>query len=153
MDSHSWLLQQKLTSVVVFFFSPQTIAGNGLNGVIPLELGYLTFLTSLDLTRNLLTGPVPDFLDTSLSNLRRINLREAGLQGTIPPGLGDLNNLLRLDLGNNDLSGTLPSELGQLERVQILYLSDNNLSGTIPQSFTNVGRLAVDVNGNDADGT
>ena len=55
-----------------------------------------------------------------------------GLQGPIPPDLGQLANLQTLDLRYYHLSGPIPPDLGQLTNLEFLYLRGNNLSGRIP---------------------
>ena len=73
-------------------------------------------------------------------------LAENGLNGEIPPELGDLTSLEVLDLGEgvgdgvfdvdrNRLSGEIPPELGNLANLESLDLSDNDLSGCIPNSL------------------
>ena len=89
---------------------------NSLTGTIPTELGNLTSLTFLDLSRNSLTG-------------------------SIPSELGDLESLTILDLGLNSLSGTIPTEFGNLSNLTYLSLSYNSLSGAIPSEVTDLPNL------------
>ena len=63
-----------------------------------------------------------------------------GLEGPIPPGIGDLANLRWLELGQNDLTGPIPSQLGNLSSLESLYLSSNQLTGSIP---TELGSLTA----------
>ena len=58
----------------------------------------------------------------------RINLKSNGLDGTIPPELGQLSNLQYLNLRYNQLSGEIPSELGQLS-LNHFYLRGNQFTG------------------------
>ena len=81
-----------------------------LSGAVPLELGLLTELTSLDLSYNRLTG-------------------------AIPAELGQLARLTSLDLSFNRFSGAIPTELGSLPDLQELNLSNNRLTGTVPWIF------------------
>ena len=89
---------------------------NSLTGTIPTELGNLTSLTFLDLSRNSLTG-------------------------SIPSELGDLKSLTILDLGLNSLSGTIPTKFGNLSNLTYLSLSYNSLSGAIPSVVTDLPNL------------
>ena len=137
---------------------------NNLAGVIPAELGWLTYLERLDLGFNLLTGPIPPELG-QLSNLRRLYLffnqfsgeipAELGrlgaleylwlqripLRGPIPRELGNLSRLRFLGMSESNLSGPVPPELGRLTRLDKLYLRGNNLSGVIPRTLGNLTRL------------
>ena len=100
-----------------------SLPGNGLAGVIPDDLGALTWLETLDLSGNDLTGVIPDALE-ALIRLRRV------------------------DLSGNTLTGGTPSWLGDLDRLEYLDLSDTQLSGSIPSSFTQTSALrTLDVTG------
>ncbi len=107
---------------------------------MPPELGNLTNLEYLNLTRNLLTGLVPAELG-SLPNLEVLALGGNQLTGTIPTELGSLTNLENLYLWGNQLTGTIPTELGSLTNLENLYLSDNQLTGTIPTDLENLLQL------------
>jgi hypothetical protein len=60
--------------------------GGELRGTLPTELGYLTYLTSLNFARN-------------------------DLSGTLPTELGRLSRLGLLNLEKNHIGGTLPSKV------------------------------------------
>ena len=44
----------------------------------------------------------------ALGHLKLLELPDAGLRGTLPPGIGGLGSLARLGLSRNQLSGGLP---------------------------------------------
>ncbi|KAL4335422.1 hypothetical protein GQ457_07G015250 [Hibiscus cannabinus] len=115
------------------------IKGHNLTGIIPPELGNLTHLQVIDLTRNYLNGSIP----SSLSQLPLTNLSLLGnrLSGPIPPEIGDISTLQDVVLEDNLLGGSLPSNLGNLGRLDRLLLSANNFTGTIPESFGNLKNL------------
>eukprot|EP00833_Pecoramyces_ruminatium_P004153 jgi/Orpsp1_1/1178185/evm.model.c7180000064356.1 len=48
----------------------------------------------------------------------KIEVAYHGLNGTIPPELGNLSKLEYLILNNNSLSGTIPPELGKLSNLK-----------------------------------
>ncbi|KAF9587454.1 hypothetical protein IFM89_002635 [Coptis chinensis] len=106
-------------------------------GVIPEELGSLTFLTFLKLDQNYLTGPLPAFLG-NLSALLTLSVGINALSGTIPPQLGGLRNLLVLAFGSNNFSGSLPPELGSLVSLEQIYMDSAGVSGPIPTTFVNL---------------
>ena len=105
-----------------------------LRGTVPAQLGGLSKLRRLVLSRNALTGAVPAALG-NLSELTDLHLYSNQLTGGIPPELGRLPNLARLDLSRNQLSGGIPVELGQLPNLDSLRLHNNQLTGSIPASL------------------
>ncbi|RVW25795.1 Leucine-rich repeat protein 1 [Vitis vinifera] len=80
---------------------------NHIQGTIPVELGNLRSLISLDLYSN-------------------------NISGTIPASLGKLKSLVFLRLNDNQLTGQIPRELVGISSLKIVDVSSNNLCGTIP---------------------
>ena len=107
---------------------------NGLNWLLPPELGSLSNLERLYLNDNELIEEIPAELG-SLSNLERLYLNDNYLSGEIPPELGSLSNLVELVLSYDELSGEIPPELGSLSNLTELVLNDNVLSGCVPSSL------------------
>ncbi|KAL0459322.1 UNVERIFIED_CONTAM: putative kinase-like protein TMKL1 [Sesamum latifolium] len=112
---------------------------NGSSLLFPLELGYSTSLSDIDLSHNLLEGSLP----TSIWNLcdRLISLRLHGnsLSGSLPePALPDATckNLQFLDLGQNTLTGNFPDFIVGFHGLKQLDLGDNMFSGQIPPTIT-----------------
>ena len=70
-----------------------------------------------------------------------LGLRDKGLTGEIPAGLGNLSNLGELSLFDNQLSGEIPTELGNLSNLSVLYLHGNQLTGEIPSELGNLSNL------------
>ena len=116
------------------------LLGNNIAGPIPPELGNLSNLAGLYLSRNRLSGPIPPELG-NLSNLTELSLGRNQLSGPIPPELGNLSNLTELSLGRNQLSGPIPPELGKMSNLKSLGLSDNRLTGTVPPELGNLSNL------------
>ena len=94
------------------------LAGLGLNGRIPPELGDLASLEHLNLSYNTLTGGIPPELG-KLTDLRTLELAGNALTGPIPPELGGLDILFFLRLAGNDFHGCLPRELRRLRSHDI----------------------------------
>jgi Leucine-rich repeat (LRR) protein len=109
-------------------------------GQIPNDLGLLTGLTRLLLSRNQLTGTIPSSLGV-LTALTELQLWDNRLSGFIPSSLGALTALTYLGLSSNQLSGTIPSSLGALTKLNRLDLNINRLIGTIP--WHTVGALTA----------
>ena len=117
------------------------LRNNGLEGMIPPEIGQLTALEDLDLDSNgFLSGAIPPELG-DLTNLTRLILSFCGLTGSIPPQLGKLGRLQTLWLAENRLSGPIPPELGALTNLYWMILYSNSLSGPIPREFGNLASL------------
>ncbi|CAN6678527.1 unnamed protein product [Malus baccata var. baccata] len=93
----------------------------------------LRLVTSLDLSRNMLFGEIPEEL-TNLINLQTLNLSDNLLTGRIPSKIGDMRALESLDLSVNQLSGEISPSISNLTFLNHLNLSYNNLIGQIPKS-------------------
>ena len=92
----------------------------------------------LNLSQNGLQGTIPPALG-DLTNLESLDLSDNQLRGEIPPTLGSLANLDSLDFWANQLRGEIPPELGNLNNLKSLDLADNELRGEIPAELGNLG--------------
>ena len=117
-----------------------SLAGNGLVGNLPSELGDLAALGWLFLGDNALTGSIPPELG-DLASLYQLSLHGNALTGSIPPELGKLTALEALDLADNSVTGPIPGWLGDLESLTQLVLSRNNLTGSIPRELGDLESL------------
>ena len=69
-------------------------------------------------------------------------LNDNGLDGTLPPPLGNLSELEQLDLRDNALSGVLPSELANLSNLTALLLNKSRaLTGPLPDGLRELSDL------------
>jgi len=116
------------------------LSRNALTGPIPQELARLASLETLRLNRNHLTGEIPPQFG-NLASLRYLSLGGNELKGRIPPELGRLTNLERLFLFSNDLTGEIPPQLGNLASLSYLSLSRNQLQGRIPPQLSRLTSL------------
>ena len=116
-----------------------------LKGSIPVEISFLTALTTLALGYNQFSGSFP----TELGELT--SLIELDLMGTqprdppptaLPTELGQLTALTGLQLSYNQFTGPLPTELGQLTWLKYLWLGDNQFSGPLPTELTQLTSLS-----------
>ena len=119
------------------------LAGLGLNGRIPLELGNLARLEDLNLSDNTLTGVIPPELGR-LTALRTLRLAGNALTGRIPPELGRLTELRTLRLAGNALTGRIPPELGGLDFLFFLRLAGNDFHGCAPRELRHLGSHDID---------
>ena len=97
-------------------------------------------VTKLGLTNRGLNGTVPPSLG-QLTKLAVLNLSANALTGAIPAELGDLTGLEWLWLYTNRLTGSIPTELGGLTNLRQLYLSSNLLDGPIPAQLGDLSSL------------
>ena len=68
----------------------------------------------------------------------KLDLSNSGLNGEIPPQLGNLTALTDLRLSDNDLSGRIPSKLSLLIHLTDIYLDGNNLTGCLPSVWNHL---------------
>jgi Leucine-rich repeat (LRR) protein len=121
----------------IYFYS------NNLSGTLPTELNDLTYLKSLSLRNDRLTGSIVDL--SSLTQLRELYLDKNQLSGNIPTWLNNLTQMERIYLDENQFSGPIP-DLGNLTNLTNLLLYNNQLTGTIPSwlnNLTNLGSLQL----------
>nr|GMC73315.1 probable LRR receptor-like serine/threonine-protein kinase At1g05700 [Ipomoea batatas]GMD67149.1 probable LRR receptor-like serine/threonine-protein kinase At1g05700 [Ipomoea batatas] len=81
------------------------LAGYGLSGELPEDLGTMDALESIDLGNNSLRGPIPEFL-SKLRNLKYLNLADNEFSGPIPASLSTNKNLQLIVTGNPDTCAT-----------------------------------------------
>ena len=113
---------------------------NLLVGTLPTELGYLTYLETLNLRENPLTGTLPPAIGNA-TRLREIELGHTQLDGPIPATLGRLVDLRHLNFEYAQFSGPIPPELGALTELGFLNLYQNRLSGRLPAELAGLRSL------------
>ncbi|XP_010520745.1 PREDICTED: putative receptor-like protein kinase At3g47110 [Tarenaya hassleriana] len=118
------------------------LSGLGFTGFISPSIGNLSFLTSLQLQRNRLYGPIPEEI-ANLFRLRNLNLSSNSLEGSLPSNTSKLVELKVLDLTSNKISGPIPVNIGYLTKLQVLSLGKNLLHGPLPPSMANLSLLTV----------
>ena len=128
------------------------LSRNKFSDPIPPELGQLAELTELDLSYNQFAGAIPQEL-TRLTKLTGLYLHHNALNGEIPSVLGQMN-LRELLLHGNKLTGNIPPELSQLSKLEDLRLYDNQLTGEIPPELGDLSELKnLRLNENDLSGS
>ncbi|KAK2987843.1 hypothetical protein RJ640_010625 [Escallonia rubra] len=141
-----------------------SLRDNAFTSVVPMSLVNLGSLKVVNLTNNLLQGPMPEFnssvvvdmvketnsfclpipgecdprVNTLLSVVKSMDFRKIGLKGTISPKLFALKSLQRLVLAENNLTDTIPEELTTLPALTELDVSNNQLYGKVPAFKSNL---------------
>ncbi|KAF2317082.1 hypothetical protein GH714_011626 [Hevea brasiliensis] len=111
---------------------PHRIGPMGVSKIVP--------LSSLDLSDNQLSGPIPESFG-ELKNLRLLSLMYNEMNGTVPQGIAQLPSLDTLLIWNNLFSGSLPQDLGKNSKLRWVDVSTNNLVGSIPPDICAGGVL------------
>ena len=133
------------------------LARTPLIGSLPMEIGNLTFLKSLNLGNNYRSSwsyndppnqiqePLPAEMG-NLTALDYLNLVELGFK-SLPESLGQLSNLKEFNLNENELE-SLPNSFGNLVSLERFYLRHNQLT-TLPGTFGNLESLRyINLDGN-----
>ncbi|CAN6858603.1 unnamed protein product, partial [Brassica oleracea] len=115
-----------------------TISSSNLPGKIP--KAFHSNLTYIDLSNNILTGPLRPSI-TLLTDLKSLNLSRNSLSGEIPNKIGDLTLLKNLSLASNRFSGPVPSSVSSLSQLTHLDLCGNRLNGVVPSFFSGMKSL------------
>ncbi|CAJ1947116.1 unnamed protein product [Sphenostylis stenocarpa] len=118
------------------------VSGNQLAGPIPVDLGSLVSLVSLNLSRNQLQGEIPTSFG-QMKNLKFLSLAGNKLNGSIPTSLGQLHSLEVFDLSSNALTGEIPKAIENMRNLTDVLLNNNNLSGHIPDGLAYVTSLSA----------
>ncbi|XP_018441073.1 receptor-like protein 9a isoform X2 [Raphanus sativus] len=115
--------------------------GNDMKGPFPMkELKDLRNLELLDLSGNMLSGPLPGFAD--FHTLEALDLSDNKFSGTLEEqGLCQLKNLRELDLSRNEVIGRLPQCFSSLTKLEVLDISSNKFSGGSPSFISNLSSL------------
>ncbi|KAL2501024.1 putative LRR receptor-like serine/threonine-protein kinase [Forsythia ovata] len=122
---------------------------NPLNGILPVSVGNLsTSLQYLYAYNCDLWGSIPMEIG-NLSSLISLNLYGNQLAGSIPTTVVDLQKLLGLYLSCNKISGSIPGTLCEHRNLNTLWLSQNLITGAIPDCMGNITTLRyLDIDAN-----
>ncbi|KAL7619344.1 hypothetical protein Lser_V15G01245 [Lactuca serriola] len=119
-------------------------------------------LTSLDISNNLFTGMIPDWI-SNMSRLTELVVRNNSFEGRFPcgptlftfldisqnsffgpiPSCLNLHNMKHLHLGSNRFTGSIPNFFRNLTNVLTLDMGDNDLSGRIPKFIGELSDLRI----------
>jgi hypothetical protein len=105
-----------------------SLSDNALTGAFP-NVSALAVLKMLYLSRNRLSGAIPEGTFRPMRGLRKLHLSSNEFSGPVPESITS-PRLLELSLANNHFEGPLP-DFSQPE-LRFVDVSNNNLSGPIP---------------------
>ncbi|RDX73474.1 putative inactive leucine-rich repeat receptor-like protein kinase, partial [Mucuna pruriens] len=114
------------------------LSNMGLKGQFPRCVETFTWLRTLNLSHNELSGYIPSDISTMLPYLISLDLSNNNFFGEIPKGIADLSDLITLRLDGNQLSGQIPHELGLLPWLTDFSVANNLLEGPVPVFVSNV---------------
>ncbi|KZV29545.1 hypothetical protein F511_00823 [Dorcoceras hygrometricum] len=95
-------------------------------------------LQYLDLSDNMISGPLPNF--SSFSFLNQLDLHGNNLSDSISDGFLTIPHLIHLDLSSNRLTGTIP-DLAFSPFLERLYLNDNMFNGHLRESIGHFSKM------------
>lgn len=105
-------------------------------GVFPSILLNIPFITEIDISVQMLQGPIPPDID-DLCLLTKFDISDNEFDGALPASIAGLENLQELDVSNNLFEGTYPSEYVVLCQLDSIFFESNNLPSFI--NFCNNG--------------
>ena len=115
------------------------VSGSDLRAKIPHDYGRLKSLRKLNLANCDLYGTIPNEVAASLHLLETLDISNNGVDGTIPYFAS--TKMQHLVLKENRLHGPLPDPLPPY--LKVLDVSHNHITGTIPWSYESLHSLAI----------
>lgn len=116
-----------------------------LSGWVPSQISRLRHLEFVDLDDNRISGHLPASVFASTASLRRLELYDNSLSGTLPTEAGEVRLATRIGLEDNRISGWLPTEMGKLAQLRNFNAEHNRLSGVVPSSLASLPLRALDL--------
>ncbi|CAN0863302.1 Receptor-like protein EIX2 [Linum grandiflorum] len=117
------------------------MSSNLLNGPLPYIYPFMSVLDLSNNSLNKLEGILPAWIGQRISGIMILNLRENKFDGSIPEELCLLKSLRILDLADNNLTGYIPRCVNNFTAMRSIDLSKNKLVGEIPEEMTKLGGL------------
>lgn len=95
-----------------------------------------------DLTKGIATWQgVTTAMQNGELRVTRLSLTSRGIDGVLPPEIGNLSYLERLDISYNNIHGEIPDEIGNFTHLKDLNITSNKFDGDIPASIRNLSEL------------
>ncbi|KAL9237507.1 hypothetical protein vseg_012045 [Gypsophila vaccaria] len=126
--------------------------GVGYDGFLTVDIGNLTELITIDLSKNKFRGPIPESI-AKLNKLTALLLSDNFFTGSLPVGIRRLKRLQELDVSRNKLTGLIPTWITNFRSLYSLKMANNGFSGRIP-NLAGLWQLnTLDLSGNQLFGT
>ncbi|GMN64447.1 hypothetical protein TIFTF001_033524, partial [Ficus carica] len=108
-----------------------------ISGQIPVDIGNMSALTTLDLSFNRLSGEIPWKNDQYLRNIDFLYLTNNSLTGEVPNWMMESNNDKHFDLSYNNFNGTPPDSCTEMQNVNLVsgYSSHKDSSSTSTSTY------------------
>ncbi|KAK9005250.1 hypothetical protein V6N11_042693 [Hibiscus sabdariffa] len=119
-----------------------SVSNNSLSGKIS-DVCNAKSLEILDLSRNKLSGAIPQCIGSFSRSLTSLNLKMNKLHGTIPPTFAKGCALENLNLNSNHLEGPLTRSITNCKHLQVVDLGNNKINGTFPHWIHALPELQV----------
>ncbi|XP_047152374.1 receptor-like protein EIX2 [Vigna umbellata] len=131
------------------------LRNNNFIGELPLELKNCSKMALLDVSENLLSGPIPSWIGESMQKMKILSMRVNGFFGSVPEQLCYLSQLQVLDLSRNNLSGKIPTCLrnfsAMMERSVFQAVTGRKFSSRGLLAFSSDSYLLLTWKGHDYD--
>lgn len=117
---------------------------NNFSGEFPsfLVSGQLTNLSTIGLSHNNFSGPLPDLSPLLRANIYVLELDNNNFSGPIPSAITRMHRAVILAFGWNEFTGRLPQNgWSNLRQLRFLRVSDNKLTGPIPSELPDNPKL------------
>eukprot|EP01084_Bolivina_argentea_P297183 511939_1 len=129
-----------------------TLNSNNLYGKMIEDIQYFKYLMNIDLSNNMLKGPIPDIFDT-LTSLVSMHLINDELNSTLPESIQYSPSLAFVVISSNSLIGNI-DVFSYVTTLRWLHLNNNHFIGSISDNFCNANKLLeVDFSNKQINGT
>ncbi|OVA14070.1 Leucine-rich repeat [Macleaya cordata] len=121
------------------------LSRNLLSGELPQYCWfYWRSLILISLGSNTITGKIPSSMGSLLVQLQSLQLQNNYISGELPSSLRNCTWLVKIDLGENGLTGRIPTWMGEsLPNLMVLRLRYNKFHDGIPRELCHLTSLQV----------